>query len=433
MRVPVSPVHPPRACLALVLSLCAVSCAPSPSKPSAQAGPVGAPAPRAATAPEIETSTPEAQGMSRAPLVELTKWVRDTPIPVFSILISRHGKLVYELYTSQVDRDDAHYLMSVTKSFVSALVGIAIDRHLLPGPDATLGDVLPRAVFPGDADAARFRGLTLRQVLGMQGVDAPDPPRDRSPEATARAHRLWDAPNRLTFVLGLPLLGEGFQYNDSTPTLATGAVQYATGMTALDFAQETLFGPMAFRNVEWMHQDAAGIDNGGYGLRLRPVDMQKFGLLYLHRGRWNGRQLVPEAWVARSFEPWNRSKPGLEKPDYGWFWWAFDFGPGWTAHVAAGWKGQRIAVFPDQDMVVTMTACIEDGTEPAVFEQIVKRVLEPAVAQGGDAGAPKDAGELDALLAEVHRGPARRSDFIEHRMVPSVTAKGTRRAFAVRP
>ena len=367
--------------------------------------------------------------MSRAPLVQLTRWLRDTPIPVFSILVSRHGRLVYELYTSSFDRDDAHYLMSVTKSVLSALVGIAIERHLLPGPDAPMADALPRALFPGDADVARFRGVTLRQVLGMQGLDAPDPPRDKSPGAWARYHRFWTAPNRLAHVLGEPLLEGGFQYNDSTPTLVTGALQYATGKTAFDFAEETLFGPMGFRNAEWMHQDASGIDNGGYGLRLRPVDMQKFGLLYLRHGVWNGRQLVPEAWVARSFEPWNRSRPEAAQPDYGWFWWEYDYGPGWKVHVANGWKGQRIAVIPEQDIVLTMTGCIEDDTEHALFEELVKKVLVPSVAQGAGAAAPKDPRELDALLDEVHRGPSRLGDWIEYRMVPSTAPKAKRRPF----
>ncbi len=367
--------------------------------------------------------------MSRAPLVQLTRWIRDTPIPLFSLLVSRHGKLVYELYTSSFDRDDAHYLMSVTKSVVSALVGIAIDRHLLPGPDATVGELLPRDLFPSDADAARFRGVTLRQVMGMQGLDAPDPPRDKSPEALARYHRFWTAPSRLRFVLGEPLLGQGFQYNDATPTLATGVLQYATGKTVLELAEETLFGPMGFRNEEWLHQDASGLDNGGYGLRLRPVDMQKLGLLYLHHGVWNGRQLLSADWVARSFEPWNRSRPDAAQPDYGWFWWAYDFGPGWSAHVANGWKGQRIAVFPDQDIVLTMTACIEDGSEHALFEELVKKVLMPSVAEGTTAGPPKDPRELDALLDQVHGGAPRLGDWIEYRMVPSAAPKMKRRPF----
>jgi CubicO group peptidase (beta-lactamase class C family) len=409
----------------LLLSACAGP------RPAAPAQPAPAPAVRGA---EIEASTPEAQGMSRAPFVQLTRWIDATPVPVFSVLVSRHGKLVYELYTSSFDRDDAHYLMSVTKSVLSALVGIAIDRRLLPGPDATLADLLPRALFPGDADVARFRGVTLRQVMGMQGLDAPDPPRDRSPPAVARAGRFWSAPSRVRFVLGDPLLGGGFQYNDGTPTLAVAALQYATGETAFDFAEEALFRPMGFRNAEWLHQDATGMDSGGFGLRLRPIDMHKFGLLYLHHGAWNGRQLISEAWVARSFEPWNRSRPELTRPDYGWFWWAHDFGPGWTAHVASGWKGQRIAVFPDQDVVLTMTACFEDGNEQALFEEIVKKVLIPAVEQGSAAPAPaprdaREARELDALLEHVHRGPPRLGDWIEHRMVPSAAPIGRRRPF----
>src|ERR1019366_8972852 len=127
---------------ALFLLLTA-ACARSPAPARLPVEPSAAPRPT-----EIEVSTPEAQGMSRAPFVQLTRWLRDTPIPIFSLLVSRHGKLVYELYTSSFDRDDAHYLMSVTKSVVSVLLGIAIDRHLVPGPDATLGDVLPRALFP---------------------------------------------------------------------------------------------------------------------------------------------------------------------------------------------------------------------------------------------------------------------------------------------
>jgi len=410
--------------LGLLVLLAAAACASTPPHGTQPPGPSPV-----AAAPEIDASTPEAQGLSRAPFVQLTRWIRDTPIPIFSLLVSRHGKLVYELYTSSFERDDAHYLMSVTKSVVSALVGIAIERRLLPGPDASVGDTLPRALFATEADVARFRGVTWKQVLGMQGIDAPDPPRDRSPEAVARYQRFWTAPNRLRAVLGDPVLGAGFQYNDATPTLATGALQYATGKTVFEFAEETLFGPMGFRNAEWMHQDASGIDNGGYGLRLRPVDMQKLGLLYVHHGVWQGRQLVPEAWVARSFEPWNRSRPDATRPDYGWFWWAYDFGPGWTAHVANGWKGQRIAVFPEQDIVLTMTGCIEDGSEHALFEELVRKVLIPAVAQGADAGPPKDPGELGALLDEVHRGGPRLGDWIEYRMVPSAAPKAKRRPF----
>lgn len=381
-------------------------------------------------AAELETSSPESQGIRSDELVKLTRWIRDNPsFPVFSILISRNGKLVYELYTSSIDKDDAHYLMSVTKSVLSALVGIAIDKHLLRGSDTPVNELLPRALFASDADYSRFHALTLKQVLAMSAVDAPDPPRRRDAESVARYQKFWFAPNRLKVVLQQPLLKGGFQYNDSTPTIAGGALQYAVKESALQFAEETLFRPMGFRNYEWMHQDASGMDNAGYGLRLRPIDMQKLGLLYLNHGRWQDKHLVSKEWVDRSFQPWNRSAPEREQPDYGWFWWAYYYGPGWTAHVANGWKGQRIAVIPDQEIVITMTACIEDGSEKEFFDQLITKVVMPAVQHGADHKTDVKPGELAALLEQVHRGPARYSDFIEYRMVPSATQKQTRKPF----
>jgi CubicO group peptidase (beta-lactamase class C family) len=321
--------------------------------------------------------------------------------------------------------------MSVTKSVLSALIGIAIDRHLIPNLESPISSLLPKALFAGESDIARFQSITLKQVMGMAALDAPDPPRQRDPESLARYREFWSAPNRAAVALRRPLLAAGsFQYNDSTPSLAAAALQHATGESALDFAAEALFTPLSFRNYEWMHQDPSGLDNGGYGLRLRPVDMQKLGLLYLRGGVWNGRRLISQQWIERSFEPWNRSTPELAKPDYGWFWWTRDYGPGWTAHEAHGWKGQRIAVFPEQDMVVTMTACIEDGTENELFGQLVTRVLAPSVARGGE-HSPGDPGALAALLAEVRRGSPRFGDFIEHRMVPAVAPKSVHRRFVV--
>jgi CubicO group peptidase (beta-lactamase class C family) len=317
--------------------------------------------------------------------------------------------------------------MSVTKSILSALVGVAIDRGLLRAPDSPVTGILPRAVFPSDADYSRFQAVTLKQVMAMSAIDAPDPPRKRDAEAVARYQKFWRAPSRLSVALQQPLLKEAFQYNDSTPTIAGGALQVATKKSALEFAEEALFQPMGFRRYEWMHQDASGMDLAGYGLRLRPIDMQKFGLLYLNHGNWRGKQLISKEWVERSFQPWNRSTPDKKAPDYGWFWWAYYYGPGWTAHVANGWKGQRIAVIPEQKIVITMTACIEDGSEHEFFNQLVTKVVMSSLQHGSK--QPTHAGELADLLTEVHHGPSRFGDFIEYRMVPSSSPKQIRKPF----
>jgi CubicO group peptidase (beta-lactamase class C family) len=382
--------------------------------------------------PSFGESTLAAEGLDARPFAALTRRLRDDArAPIFSILVSRHGRLVYEAYTSSLGRDHAHYLMSVTKSVLSALVGAAVDRGLLPAPDQPLASVFPPRLFASEEDRARFRALTLAQVLGMSALDSPDPPRDMSPAAVLRHRRFNEAENRARFALTQPLLGEAgtaFQYNDVTPTLASAAISYATHRTALEFGQEVLFGPLGFRNVEWMHQDRSGLDVGGYGLRLRPIDMQKLGNLYLAGGVWNGQQLLSRAWVDRSFTPWNRSHRG-GRVDYGWFWWQRDYGPGFVAGVASGWKGQRIAVFRDKALVVTMTACFEPradepGLDEKVFEEVVRRYVAPAVV--ADRDAPSDPvlnAELKGLLDELRRGPLRATASTEWRMIPSIEAK----------
>jgi CubicO group peptidase (beta-lactamase class C family) len=210
--------------------------------------------------------------------------------------------------------------------------------------------------------------------------------------------------------------------------LATGLIQYATKKTALEFAEQRLFKPMDFANYEWMHQDPAGVDNGGYGLRLRPVDMQKFGLLYLNRGVWRERRLISERWVETSFTPWNRTAWDLRRPDYGWFWWTIDGGAGWRALMANGWKGQRIAIFPEQKVVLTMTACIEDGSEHPVFEQLVAFVAR-AVHRNPAPENPQAQSRLSATLDEIRALPAPSCPGGGPRMIPSVAPKGKRVPF----
>ena len=321
-------------------------------------------------------------------------------------------------------------MMSVTKSFVSALLGIAIDAHLVAPADTSLADALPAGAFPSDADRERMRAVTIKDLLGMSALDTPDPPRDNSPPAQARQRAFFAADNRARFALGQPVLaapGKTFLYTDIGPAIASGLISYATHQTALHFAEDHLFGPLGFRNYEWMHQDASGLDNGGYGLRVRPIDMQKLGILYLQHGMWNGRQLVSRAWVDASWTPWVHTHAASPEPQYGWYWWALSFGPHWAAHAAEGWKGQRIIVIPEQDLVITITAYLEDGSEAATTKRIVERWIAPAVERAADPAYVADAArdrELSRILDEVRRGPMRGPPNPEPRMVPSVTRKG---------
>jgi CubicO group peptidase (beta-lactamase class C family) len=415
-----------RCLAALALALLAAACTLDAPAIGTPAAPVGSA--RLEDLPDdAPARAPEDEGLDSRTLIALTEWIRDHPLPIYSFLVSRNGTLVYELYTSSLTRAHAHYQMSVTKSVVSALIGVAIDRGLIAGPDAPITETLPRHLFASDADVARFRPVTVHHVLGMSALDAPDPPRVTTPEALARHQRFRIATNRLRFALEQPLLatpGRAYQYNDVTPMLAIGLVQYAAGKSALELAEEALFGPMGFQSYEWMHQDRSGLDLGGFGFRLRPIDMQKFGILYLNRGTWGGRQLLSRGWVERSFTPWNRSRSDARDPDYGWFWWGYRGRSGWAAHAAVGWKGQRIAVLPEQRLVVTMTAVFENGEENRVFNELVDRFVVPAVRR--DKPGPADAAaraQLAALLEAVRTGPSRVAAGTESRMIPSVSPK----------
>jgi serine/threonine-protein kinase len=390
------------------------------------------------TSDSLAFGAPEEVGMNARPLVRLAHWVESERLPLLSLLISRNGVVVFELYTFGVEREDAHYTMGATAALTSALVGVLVDRHLIGGPEASVADVLPEALFP-DADARRrFRGVTVRNVLDMSALDAPVPPEEHTPEAVERGRRFVASTDRVRFALGQPLLdapGTSFRISEITPEIAIGMIRGASKTTALEFAETSLFGPMDFKNYEWMYRDAAGNDMGGYGLRLRPIDMQKLGILYLREGAWGGRRLLSSDWVRRSFIPTVKRNRDHRAPDYGAYWTSLDFGVlpsrggtqagrAWVGHAALGWKGQRIAVFPEAGVVVTMTGVIEPpDDETAIFARVIRDFVMPAVDAAPVGDALPSAALRDSLDRVRAAAPSPVKEPREARLVPGVLPK----------
>jgi CubicO group peptidase (beta-lactamase class C family) len=386
---------------------------------------------------------PDEIGMGARPLLALAEWIETEKLPIYSLLISKDGVVVFELYTSSLTREEAHYVMGATGTVVSALVGVAIDKHVVPSPETSVSDALPAELFPSDAVRETFRRVTVSDVLGMSALDALLPPQDSSEVAKERQRKFLESPNRVAFALSQPLLpdpGTSYQGNAVTGQLATGILEYATRTTALELADKWLFSPMGFSHYEWMHQDKAGIDNGEYGLRLRPVDMQKFGLLFLSGGVYAGERLVSSDWVLRSFSPTIRSSPSRKDPNFGLHWWNVDYGPprgggghAWVAHFAEGWKGQRIAVFPDPRVVVSMTGVIEPPEDDgAIFRRVVRDYVVPAVDGTGASPARPDPSlraPLARKLEEVRKMAIPFKVPPEARMVPTIEPHETHHAF----
>ena len=375
---------------------------------------------------EIQIGKASEEGMDELKLMALADFIDDNPrLSIFSLLISKNGKIVFELYTGQIKQDYSHYLMSVTKSVLSTLIGIAIDQGKITSENTPLSETIPKKLLSTKRQVEAFSKVNLQNVMGMSALHTPDPPRDMSPAARARQDKYLNSSNYLKFLVEQPLLrniGKDFLYNDETPTLASGILSYTTGLSAFDYGCDTLFKDLNCKNMEWMHSDRTGINMGGYGLRLRPLDMQKIGITILQKGKWQDKQVISSAWVEKIYQPYISSS-GVNSPaNYGWYWWRQNYGSSKTFLEANGWKGQRIAIQPDLGLVVTMTGCLERERcdEQKVFSDIMSKYVIPA-AKGPGTSAPNNS--IEEKLQKINKGQARFNKAMENRMIPSVALK----------
>lgn len=314
------------------------------------------------------TSTPEQQGMDSEQLVKMMDYVQKLGYDLHSLLIVRNGYLVMEAYWHPFQPDTKHVLQSCTKSFTSALVGIAIDKGYIDGVSHKVLDWFPERTIANDD--ARKRTITLEHLLTMSsGLDWPT---HGLGEDLSR--QLVQSKDWVQFVLDRPMAqepGSLFNYNSAGSHLLSAIIKKTTGVSALDYAQKNLFAPLGITDVFWA-SDPNGVSTGGWGLELVPHDMAKFGYLYLHNGVWGGQPIVPAAWVKASTAPhMNADYMGYQ---YGYQWWVH---PSDVYH-ARGYGGQRIFVLPKQEMVVVMVSGLGASDMETVPDQLLERFIFPA-------------------------------------------------------
>lgn len=362
-----------------------------------------APAPSRAGDPDYwptagwRTSTPEAQGMDSADLTRALTYVTQNGLNVNSVTVVRHGYVVLDAYLHPFGPGERHIIHSCTKSFMSALIGIAIRDGYLTGPDQRLVDIFPdRSLANMDDDKA---AITLRDVLMMAaGWEC----RDSYLYDWRGLRELRASDDWVQHVLDLPMSeppGTRFEYCNEASFLLSAIIQQATGLTAHDFAQEHLFGPLGFGDVVWP-ANPDGINIGWGELRIRPHDMAKFGYLYLHGGAWDGEQIVPAAWVEASTQA--QIKAGTLGENYGYQWWIESD----QVYAAEGYAGQYIFVVPAQDMVVVFTSGL-GGRYFEAPQHVLENHIIPAVKADDALPANPDAlAELQSLLdALAHPAP----------------------------
>jgi CubicO group peptidase (beta-lactamase class C family) len=344
------------------------------------------------------TAAPSQQGMDPQVLDDLDTQLSERYPQVRSFLVVRHGYLVYEHYWHGFDAADGQELHSITKSIISALVGIALAEHKLKSLDQTIGELLA-AHLPKHADP-RVRAITVRQLLTMTGGLPGD---DQPTGGDVRlSRRLFQSRDWVEHILGRPLAttpGSSFAYSNASSHLLSAIVADATGQSTLAYARAKLFGPLGIHSdnvfqpragkpptpaqlrayqqaaVAWP-RDPQGYHFGFGETKLPARDLAKFGWLYLNGGRWNGSQVVPADYVRASTQPHTelpRLGPG---GGYGYQWWTRRVGQH-ASFVAAGIWGQRILVLPDLDLVVVITTDAQQQLETA--EELVDQTIVPAV------------------------------------------------------
>ncbi|MFC3110244.1 serine hydrolase domain-containing protein [Undibacterium arcticum] len=345
---------------------------------------------------DFPSSSPEAVGVDSQPLIRMSEWIRNDKLDVRSLLVIKDGKLIFERYSGGLVRDNNYELYSVTKSVTSLLVGILNGEGKLGPNDKVVPGIV--AAHPELKDAlADKQDLKVRDLLSMSS--------GLFYKQTEGSDTLYyGVPNRLSVAAKsqakLPP-GKEFDYTDVNPVLVGAMVSAAARQREQKFAEEKLFKPLGMSHYRWDGIDQTGFVSGGWGLRLRPIDMAKLGTLLLNDGQWQGKQVVPAAWIKQMTTPAN---PVLAK-DYGYYCWINHIVEGQPEFGAMGFKGQFITVLPKENAIVVMTSLLptDGGLRDATYLQMYRRMVNdyilPAL-QAGKKVAPSAARQA-ALTKEL--------------------------------
>jgi CubicO group peptidase (beta-lactamase class C family) len=307
-----------------------------------------------------KTSTPEAQGMDSQKLYGMIKYIQGLGID--SLLIARNGFIVTEAYFYSNTKSSVHDLRSCTKSVTSALVGIAIEEGYIKGVDSKILDLFAQYKFENMDE--NKKNIALKHLLtmsaGFEWNEDYSLPNEKNP-----AYQISSSPDSIRFLLNRKLVeepGKVFHYNSGQSDLLSSILTKATGMDTFTYAEKKLFQPLGITEKYW-GTFSDGTVCGAAGLNMCTRDMAKFGTLYLNKGKWNGRQIVPEKWVEDSTKKQIDADFNGTAGGYGYQWWLNRFG----GYSARGIYGQYIFVMPELKMVVVFQSHFSNNDLPPYY------------------------------------------------------------------
>jgi CubicO group peptidase (beta-lactamase class C family) len=316
-----------------------------------------------------------------------------------SLLISIDGELVEERYFNGARAAHAANLKSVSKSILSALVGIALDRGYLKGIRSRIGSYFPE--YLGGTDDPRKKTITLEDLLSMRS----------GLESTSNVnYGQWvQSGNWVRHVLTRPLVeapGGQMIYSTGNSHLLSAVLTRAAKMSTFEFARRYLADPLGVPLSPWA-RDPQGIFLGGNEMQWTPRGMLAFGELYLNGGRVRGKQVVSESWVQESLKPRTRSRWGRE---YGYGWWSGTLG-GRETHYAWGHGGQFIFIVPALKLVVATTALPTPGEGRREHQRAIYDLMDGYLVPAADIHSPSSGRSALKTSTDGFRIPAVGSGF----------------------
>ena len=305
-----------------------------------------------------------------------------------------------EEYFYNNTRERPHRVMSVTKSFTSALVGIALDKHFLPNVDEPVSKY-----FKGYDQTNWIKNnynIRIHDLLSMcAGLEW----KGLSFDAPSDDSEMFKTKDYFTYILNRNLKykpGTHFYYNSGLSIMLGHIIETATHQSPNAFAQKYLFNDLGIKNYTW-DVDDNGVTRTEGGLKLRSRDMMKFGLLYLNRGSWNGKQLISTEWVNTS----TSAKMNLGSLDYCYQWRALDYSINhqlFKTYFALGWGEQAIIVVPEQKLIMVMTAGNFTENEHRPFEIMAGYIL-PSLIKGKAVNNDFSTSNLKEFVGEYRINP----------------------------
>lgn len=331
---------------------------------------------------------PEQVKADKTGLMELEPVIREAYPNIDGIVIVKDGYIICEKYFNGTKNNDARHVASVTKSVISALIGVAVDREYIRDIDQKILEFFPE--YRPDPARRQIREITIRHLLTMT---APYP------------YKHWHEPLRKMCMqhdwvnYTLDMLGENgaigdFKYSTAGAHLLSAIITRTTGKSARAFANEYLFGPIGIKQIPDYAMDAYGYDDlfgkkvrgwvkdplgnstGGWGLTLTPRDMARFGLLYIRGGCWNSGQVISKGWIEDSVSEHSGTVIDGLPIKYGYLWWLREY-KGCRVYLALGDGGNVLCCIPDAGLVVAILS--EFMAHPADRWKLIEAHILPTV------------------------------------------------------